>query len=636
MSDIKKLKKLYSEYQKIKGMSEGGKTEKPHNKENLQELKISFNKFIDEEGGKKYSDGGEVEDDSTLSDLKRKFQEAFKSPTPPKPKEETEEDKFNRIREQNQERSMGKRSSLMSMDPEIKGYSDGEEVEGNDQSLSPDEFDQHIQTLRDKGYIVHDVNGDEQKITVSPRKPASEVALNDENPDDKALEQQYQNEDFEAGEKSDKPVSKEELKDEEVKKEIDDELASEENKESEKQMEDQKSEEPKEEVENKDEEEKPEQSAASRLVASSQEPESSSGDLEKAQKERDLNNAMAQVQRGAAIAGAGLAHANVDPSLTLNSIDKQQALAGMPVQKYQEKIANQQNDPKSQMSQVVRGYLKNKGMQISDNASAADLFKVAPFLQKDQALQMSLQKTLMGLQVKQSEGEKARQAADERNQRSTDATKAAATIRADAIKAGQQNTNQRQAQRLSGQLVNRIQMDPIIKPSLQNMASLQKSKAIIENKNVPMTPQLLSDAEQDISQALTLRGMGATEGKIKRTEIMTIGRKLAEARQKYLNEPGIDLRKEEPELVNTIYNMNRALLSDYDTTIKQRKNDLAKEYEAGYGDNPLLSKTIDQYKQGTSSAPNNQDQKAMQHYQTMPQGPDKDVLGQILKNKGLM
>src|ERR1700677_4545040 len=39
--------------------------------------------------------------------------------------------------------------------------------------------------------------------------------------------------------------------------------------------------------------------------------------------------------------------------------------------------------------------MSNKGFKVPDNASAADLFKVAPFLQKDAGLQVQIQKVLM-------------------------------------------------------------------------------------------------------------------------------------------------------------------------------------------------------------------------------------------------
>lgn len=146
--------------------------------------------------------------------------------------------------------------------------------------------------------------------------------------------------------------------------------------------------------------------------------------------------------------------------------------------------------------------------------------------------------------------------------------------------------------RTMGQVVSRINQDPIIKPSEMNLASLQKSQSILNNTNVPLTPQSLSDAEQDAASALQLRSMGATEGKIKRTEIETIGRKIAEFKQKWGNNPAIDLRKEQPELVEQIKKLNQSLIDDYHTTISSRKNAVLDELQAVYGDNPKYQDRI--------------------------------------------
>lgn len=132
MSDIKKLKKLYAEYQKIKGMSDGGKVE--HDKHNIKELKISFNKFMDEESKepKKYSNGGEVDtnSDNTLagiarSNVARSLTDALGMTDPepaPTPKNSLS-DKYAKIRSQNSENASGKTSVM-----DQKTYSDGGEV----------------------------------------------------------------------------------------------------------------------------------------------------------------------------------------------------------------------------------------------------------------------------------------------------------------------------------------------------------------------------------------------------------------------------------------------------------------------------------------------------------------------------
>jgi hypothetical protein len=148
--------------------------------------------------------------------------------------------------------------------------------------------------------------------------------------------------------------------------------------------------------------------------------------------------------------------------------------------------------------------------------------------------------------------------------------------------------------RTAGLMVSRVNNDPIIKPSEQNLASLMKSRAILNNTKVPLTPQLLADAENDIASALNLKGSGqVTEGKIHRTELQTIGRKIAEGIQKWGNQPDIDLRKTDPALVEQIAKMNNALAEDYVTTIQDRKNSVLDEYQAAYGDDPRFSQRVD-------------------------------------------
>lgn len=140
-----------------------------------------------------------------------------------------------------------------------------------------------------------------------------------------------------------------------------------------------------------------------------------------------------------------------------------------------------------------------------------------------------------------------------------------------------------QTKRIFTGLISKINNDPIIKPSEQNLASLYKSKAILDNKDVPLTPQMLADAEMDIASALTIRSMGVTEGKIQRTELDTLGREISKARQKFTGRM-VDLREERPELVKQIYDTNKLLIEDYNNTIKERRNKVIDEYDSVYGD----------------------------------------------------
>lgn len=620
MSDVKHLIKLYSKYKKIKGYKDGGEIEKPHDKNNLKSLKDSFDKFMKEEGTENYNDGGEVQD-SDESEISKVLKKWFKTPEPPAPKKDTQDDINEKIRERNRTNASGKTSSL---DQPIYnqggkvGYSDGEEVE-SDSSLSPEEFDKHIQALRDQGYLVHDVNGDEQKITVSARKPASEQQLIDENPDDKALENDYQNEDFIANEKADENSPKEELaKDEENASEIPErDVASNSTNAAQ---------ETKPEENLKDEEESDEEP---KEMESSPKPVESSSDLKDAQRERDLNNASAQIQRGAAIAGSGLAHANVNPSLTLNTIEENAKLAGMPVQKYNELVADKQNDPNSEVSSVVRGYLKAKGMQISDKASAADLFKVAPFLQKDQALQMAMQKTLASLAVKQSEGEKSRKS---KELIAADKLKVEKE-KADAMMGQKNDSNKDKALTQAQTLLESARGNPAAAQAEKDLYSTQKANSLINMYGDPnkLSPQQVSLLVSEVAKIAT--GGVPTGHEQAALQPGTAESKLASLWSKLSNEPS---PANAGAFIKQFKNYNDALAKDAQKIIKEKYGRVIESRKKQLGEenyNALQDQYLNRFQpQGTNS----QDQKALQHFQIMPPGPDKDALGQILKNKGLL
>lgn len=151
-------------------------------------------------------------------------------------------------------------------------------------------------------------------------------------------------------------------------------------------------------------------------------------------------------------------------------------------------------------------------------------------------------------------------------------------------------------------VIGQINKDPIIKPSEQNLASLYKSHALLNNPNLPITSQVLSDSEQDIASALALRGQGATEGKIKRTELINLARSFAELRQKF-GTGVVDLRKSAPQVVDQIKKVNQALIDDYDTTINTRKNSIYNQYSDAFGDNADLQGRINKLRTRTNGLP---------------------------------
>lgn len=463
--DIKKLKELYDQYKKIKGYDVGGevqdvKSEDPSENEVKQmnpesqafykakqkygrETSVGLQHKGDKgetEGIPSYADGGTVDKDGNNAPISQDLIDAFKrtfssspkpSPSPTQKDDDSLQSKYDKIRQQNrsnfgyadggevQDPRLNTKTQDLSgqqqdtsdehnegQDPDAKekqikalakqlGYADGGEVESP--GLSPEEFQQHLKDLQDKGYHLQDVSGDDQTITVKPQssvdqeEPASEEDVSPESPDDKSVEDQMQNEELQGQMEADKG---EEAKPEEPSQEA-----------------------PKDESPTEDKQQpEPDQESFSRLLASVK-PEAAQGSnpLADAQKQRDLNLAYNQIERGSAIAGAGMAgRANVNPGQVLDAIKDREKYAGMPVQKYNELVANQQNDASSDMSKVVRDYMSSKGLQIPPSASAADLFKVAPFLQKDQALQQQMQKVLLQTQSREKVASSNQTAMDKR------------------------------------------------------------------------------------------------------------------------------------------------------------------------------------------------------------------------------
>lgn len=132
-----KLKSLAGSY----GLSNGGKVEKPHNKQNLKKLKESFDSFLQEEG---YYDGGPVQ-----------------------------------------------------------GYADGEEVESDPMAgnVSPEQYQANLEALKQQGLkLPQNIEGNEQLVDSDMnRRDKSEDTKSAE---DKLIEEPYADEDLEAEIKS--------------------------------------------------------------------------------------------------------------------------------------------------------------------------------------------------------------------------------------------------------------------------------------------------------------------------------------------------------------------------------------------------------------------------------------------------
>lgn len=326
-------------------------------KKDLHKLYIEYKKI------KGYSDGGNVKNDSETGRFLASVRQAFGNTesNDQKTPEQINEEKKQKIRQQN----------IQNM-----GYASGGEVQ-DPSNLSPEEFQQHLENLKAQGYKIQEPVGGDPQLVTGLRGPASEESIaQSENPDDKAVEDPYKNEELAAN----ADITNDEADDEETP------ITAESVTPAPKAPTDQKTPE----IAQKAPE--TEQPAFSRLV-SSLKPGTTSNDLAEAQKQRDSNIALNQFQRGAAIMGGGLA--KTDPNMILKAIDSQEKYVGMPVQKYEEQIANQKNDPNSNMSKVTREYLRQKhGVNIPETSSYADIEKVAAYALKDAGLENAIKKVI--------------------------------------------------------------------------------------------------------------------------------------------------------------------------------------------------------------------------------------------------
>lgn len=147
--------------------------------------------------------------------------------------------------------------------------------------------------------------------------------------------------------------------------------------------------------------------------------------------------------------------------------------------------------------------------------------------------------------------------------------------------------------RMLSALGTRFENDSVLKPSNVNLASLNKSKTMLENTTAPLTSQSVSDVEQDIASALSLRPGVLSEGKIRRTEIEDLNRKLGEFKQKWGNKM-VDMRTEAPEIVDQLRKVNQILVDDYEDTIINRKRELVNNQKSLVNDD-RVRQGLDRY-----------------------------------------
>lgn len=507
----------------------------------------------------------------------------------------------------------------------VKGYADGtDEPIQPENDDSPDTFEPTI-------------------VTGKARQPASEQEL-DQSLEDQAVEKPYENEDIAAELAATEPDSKEEVPEE-----------KEESKEDEKKDEDSEKEKEVPELEDKSKDEEPDKDKSDDELLNAEEPSDnkSSGqrlldllkpqtnDLSAAQKERDQNILNQKIERASALAGSGIS--KTSPRDILANIDKQEAYLNLPVQKYQEQVQNQQNDPNSKMSQVVRDYLTTKGLKVPPGSSAADLLKVAPFLAKDSALQVQIQKALLSEKNKQADRDLRQQQINGYNERTKAQTGSANDrkmqsrfdLYAKALREGGD-----QSVKLARQNIVRAKnlfltngIDPSIKEkdinNLSNAKLNQVNKINVIENGIELN-RLLSGSNQSAQSTLTKlipnnMNMDATAIQDYITNKLNPAQQ-AEALKSYMR------------IAARARDLNHSVIENYHRQVLPAASQSFNYF-------PEQSKLLkDEFKnEGFNieptkpAAPSPEDSQALDHFNSMPDtDPNKAALGAILQKKGLM
>lgn len=371
------LKESYAGKKKQK-YSEGGDVKQEHNKRNLEILKRSLSKFLSEEEVEKLSSGGWAPE-KLPKEIHPLGEPVIHNP--PEHKYPLNIQKAPRI-------TIPKRLKAIS---DIQGYADGgftgnDPITGNIDPNSPEGLALIEQANYPQAQQMNEpenVLGDEQNIVGDlPNKPASEQdILDNQSPDDKALEEKLANEDFKAGEDAD-PTKEE--------KPTDRNIASENHVSKDEDIPDTI---PYKDVKDEEAEESPKVASSGKsddqLLKESDEeqPQGKVKGFDPIQALSDAKDRRDRIQlmnQLGAISERGAAqYAGIAPTQQ-EAYKNNMAIAQQSVDDVKERIAQQGDDPNSQISQQMRDYLaKYTGQAVSPDTTANTVKATLPMAFKD-------------------------------------------------------------------------------------------------------------------------------------------------------------------------------------------------------------------------------------------------------------
>ena len=233
-----------------------------------------------------------------------------------------------------------------------------------------------------------------------------------------------------------------------------------------------------------------------------------------------------QLMQGANIMGAGLAKVTPNNDVYEQGIK----LAGLPIEQYKERQANEANDPNSGISQGMRDYMKTKlGVNVSDNATASQMGQIVPMVLKDFEAKQKQAADAANLKEKLAER------MSESENRSKDRALSAKIAQmqhqdAAAQKAKAQRTSeQERAYKTTQTALEGMRGNPAVQQAERDLYSIQKANTLVANYGNPnnMTPEGFNLMKADIARIA--QGAAPTQDELKGLDPKTFTGALARA-----------------------------------------------------------------------------------------------------------
>lgn len=324
-----------------------------------------------------------------------------------------------------------------------------------------------------------------------------------------------------------------------------------------------------------------------------------------------------QLGKAGALVGSGIVGTGgiTKPTETHDKLfDTNIAIAQQIPEQFKQKMEMSRLDPASDVSKAARGFIQDSlGVDVPDNISAQQLKEQFPVIEK---------------LLQARENAEMRKAIAEENAKNRQANR-------DDMKDFREKSLQLREASLGNRAINDIKNDKTVQRTDQRLQALSKAEEIINSKQ-PLTPQLLSDVEQDMLGAITGSATPAT-AKLNKIEFKALQRDAAIVLQRLKSGP-IDLRTAAPEVVNAVRNSVSLLKKAYENDRAEHINRLVEQklplFE-GSQDRiaDVLKKVASSNKVDKASSKGNVSKSTLQDY-AIKHNVTVDKAAQLLKGAG--